>query len=103
MGISRRDFLAGAATLAGATMLPHAAKANNPLSFVDTSPVDPSYLEMRLVEYNNNTPQGTYLINRQLRKLYLNVGRGLAIEYPIAVGREGTGRYDAQYYIARKA
>ncbi len=78
------------------------APAQEPV-YQDDTYVDPHYLGVRSVTYTGNAPQGTMMINRQLRKLYFVEGDGTATEYPIAVGREGSGSYDSQYYISRVA
>lgn len=57
----------------------------------------------RYVAYRGVEPAGTILINRDARRLYFIEGAGRAIEYPIAVGREGTGRLDSVYHVFRKA
>jgi len=100
--MDRRNFLKGGgavmvgATVAFATVAPDTAHA---LSF---DAPDPKYLKMRHVLYESNAPQGSILINTEMKKLYYVNGDGTAIEYPIAVGRDGMRDYDGQYIISHK-
>lgn len=91
---------------------------SSPISSIDTyiplRPVGPVYNDpfyalpenptptSRYVDYYGYEAPGTILINTQQRKLYYVAGNGAAIEYPVAVGREGTG-IGSNYTITRKA
>lgn len=57
----------------------------------------------RYVAYQGGETAGTLLINRAQRKVYFVEGNGRAIEYPIAVGREGTGALASTYTVFNKA
>ena len=43
----------------------------------------------RLVNFSNAYPAGTIVIVQRQRKLYLSLGGGRAIRYPVAIGRRG--------------
>lgn len=51
--------------------------------------VDPTLTTRRTVRDPTGEAPGTLTINTKLRKLYLSLGDGQAIEYGIAVGRQG--------------
>lgn len=57
----------------------------------------------RYVDYHGTESAGTILVNLQQRKLYYIEGNGSAIEYPIAVGRQGSMGIGNYYTISRKA
>lgn len=57
----------------------------------------------RYVDYHGVEAAGTILVNLQQRKLYYVEGNGMAIEYPIAVGRQGSMGIGNNYTITRKA
>lgn len=42
-----------------------------------------------VVQFNAEYPAGTIVISQRQRKLYLTLGDGRAIRYPVAVGRSG--------------
>lgn len=49
----------------------------------------PAEAARRVVAFQANYPAGTIVISHRQRKLYLTLGDGRAIRYPIAVGRRG--------------
>ncbi len=60
---------------------------STPVDFDDE--VDMGQTTRRLVEDPTGQPPGTLTINTKLRKLYLSLNAGQAIEYGIGVGRQG--------------
>ncbi len=64
--------------------------------------VDPSLTTRRFVNDPTREPPGTITINTGLRKLYLSLGGGQAIEYGIGVGRQGFA-WKGEAEIGRKA
>lgn len=57
----------------------------------------------RYVGYYGNEAPGTILVNLQERKLYYVAGNSSAIEYPVAVGRDGAMGIGNNYTITREA
>jgi lipoprotein-anchoring transpeptidase ErfK/SrfK len=51
--------------------------------------IDRSRTTRRIVDDPTGEPAGTVTINTKLRKLYLSLGDGRAVEYGIGVGRQG--------------
>jgi lipoprotein-anchoring transpeptidase ErfK/SrfK len=71
------------------------------LSFVALAP-KPAAARPELVTVSDNYPAGTIVVRQNQRRLYLMLGNGEAIRYPVAVGRPGmqwfgTVRIDGKY------
>lgn len=49
----------------------------------------PGALARQTVAYEADVPPGTIVISQRERRLYLTLGEGRAIRYPVAVGRSG--------------
>ena len=64
--------------------------------------VDTARTTRRAVADPTGQPAGTLTINTRLKKLYLSMGDGRAMEYSIAVGREGFA-WKGEAEIGRKA
>ena len=105
---NRRSVLLGVAslagaTLAGATFVPLAARAQEvdaseiygpvtgepfPVRGIDLSRVNPRFLRT-LVDYPTEQPVGTIVIDPAHHFLYLVIDNGQAIRYGVGVGRQG--------------
>ena len=64
--------------------------------------VDMSRTTRREVSDPTGQPQGTLTINTKVRKLYLSLGDGRALEYGIGVGRQGFA-WKGEAEVGRKA
>lgn len=69
--------------------------ANGP----DFSVVSDTAITMQRVNYTGAEPAGTVLIDDSYNKLYLIEEDGTAIQYPVAMGREGHEMPNVQYVI----
>ena len=100
---SRRRVLAGAASVAGATMVPLTARAQAydpdghyaaiqgepfPVPAINLSRIRPGYLRA-VVDYDTSEKPGTIVIDLGRKYLYLTNGSGQAIRYGVGVGRQG--------------
>ncbi len=56
---------------------------------VARAPITPAPLERMVVDYPADYPAGTIVIQQSQRRLYLILGHGTAISYPVAIGKPG--------------
>ena len=102
---NRRRILKGAAALAGAAVVPGAARAQSfddrslygpitgepfPVPAINLSRIRPGYLRT-VVDYDSGEKPGTIVVDPAHKYLYLTDGRGQAIRYGVGVGRQGFG------------
>jgi lipoprotein-anchoring transpeptidase ErfK/SrfK len=73
---------------------------STPLDF--DGQVDPSVSTRNVIEDPTGQPAGTITIDTRVRKLYLSLGRGEAMEYGVGVGRQGFA-WKGVAQIGRKA
>ncbi|MGE5266797.1 MAG: L,D-transpeptidase, partial [Deltaproteobacteria bacterium] len=96
--ISRRGLLAGALACFAVPVPVLAARSDWYIGIIPDRPFDikivdkkkiPPRFHRQYVSYSGSEPIGTILINKNERMLYYIVGRGRALRFGVAVGRDG--------------